>query len=130
MVEYTVSSGNIFKDLGFENPDEELAKVKLASKINRLIADMDMTQKETADFLGISRKKMTDLRNGRLGKITLDMLFFFLGKLNHQVEIRVIPKSEYDTTETISVAVSYEVTNAKPDLTEQVAFEQNQEVDI
>lgn len=44
MVEYTVSSGNIFKDLGFENPDEELAKVKLASKINRLIADKGMTQ--------------------------------------------------------------------------------------
>ena len=107
MVKYTVSSGNIFKDLGFENPDEELAKVKLASKINRLIADKGMTQKEATDFLGISRKKMTDLRNGRLGKITLDMLFFFLGKLNHQIEIRVIPKSGYDTTETISVAVSY-----------------------
>jgi predicted XRE-type DNA-binding protein len=65
MVEYTVSSGNIFKDLGFENPDEELAKVKLASKINRLLADKSMTQKETADFWGISRKKMTYLRNGR-----------------------------------------------------------------
>jgi len=43
---YTVSSGNIFKDLGFPNPDEELAKVKLASKINRLITDKGMTQKE------------------------------------------------------------------------------------
>ncbi len=31
--DYFVGSGNVFKDLGFENPDEELAKVKLASII-------------------------------------------------------------------------------------------------
>jgi len=41
MADYTVSSGNIFKDLEFPNPDEELAKVKLGSKINSLIADRE-----------------------------------------------------------------------------------------
>ena len=102
MAEYTISSGNIFKDLGFPNPDEELAKVKLASKINHLIADKGMTQKEAAEFLGISRSKMTDLRNGRLGKFSIDLLFSLLGKLDHHIEIRVSPKSEM--TETITVA--------------------------
>jgi predicted XRE-type DNA-binding protein len=103
MANYTVSSGNIFKDLGFPNPDEELAKVKLASKINCLIASKGMTQKEAADFLGISRSKMSDLRNGRLGRFTLGLLSSFWGKLEHQIEIRVSPK--YETKETISVAV-------------------------
>ena len=102
MADYTMSSGNIFKDLGFPHPDEELAKVELASKINRLIADKGMTQKEAAEFLGMSRKKMTALRNGRLGDFTLDMLFSCLGKLDYQIEIRVIPR--YDTKETINVA--------------------------
>ena len=51
MADYTISSGNIFKDLGFPNPDEELAKVKLASKINRLIADQGMTQKEAEQLM-------------------------------------------------------------------------------
>lgn len=83
MAEYTISSGNIFKDLGFPNPDEELAKVKLASKINRLIADQGMTQKEAAQFLEISRSKMTALRNGRLGNFSIDLLFALLGKLDH-----------------------------------------------
>ena len=83
MADYTISSGNIFKDLGFPNPDEELAKVKLASKINRLIADQGMTQKEASEFLGISRSKMTSLRNGRLGQLSIDLLFSLLGKLDY-----------------------------------------------
>ncbi len=33
MTEYTISSGNIFEDLGFANAEEKLAKVKLASVI-------------------------------------------------------------------------------------------------
>ena len=84
MEDYTTSPGNIFKDLGFPNPDEELAKVRLASKINRLIADQGMTQKEASEFLGISRSKMTSLRNGRLGKFSKDLLFSLLQKLDHQ----------------------------------------------
>ena len=83
MADYTISSGNIFKDLGFPNPDEELVKVKLASKINRLIADQGRTQKEASELLGISRSKMTSLRNGRLGQFSIDLLFYLLGKLDY-----------------------------------------------
>ena len=83
MADYTISSGNIFKDFGFPNPDEELVKVKLASAINRLIADQKMTQKEASEFLGISRSKMTSLRNGRLGQFSIDLLFSLLGKLDY-----------------------------------------------
>ena len=75
MADYTISSGNIFKDLGFPNPKEELAKVKLASKINRLIADQERTQKGASEFLGLSKSKMTALRNGRLGTFSIGLLF-------------------------------------------------------
>ena len=51
MADYTISSGNIFKDLGFPNLDEELAKVKLTSKINHLIANQGMTQKEAEQLM-------------------------------------------------------------------------------
>ncbi len=50
MAEFTLSSGNVFKDLGLLNPDERLAKAKLAHEINSLIADQGMTQKKAADF--------------------------------------------------------------------------------
>ena len=105
MPNYTPSSGNVFKDLGLLNPDERLAKAKLTYKINRLIADQGMTQKQAADFLGLSRSKMTNLRNGRLKNLTIDHLFSLLGKLDYHIEIRVSPKSNRGTQESIDVAV-------------------------
>ena len=105
MSDYTRSSGNVFKDLGLSSSDERLAKAKLAYKINRLIADQGMSQKKAADFLGISRSKMTELRNGRLKGFTIDCLFSLLGKLDHQIEIRVRPKLDQKTEETIDVAL-------------------------
>ena len=86
MANYTVSSGNVFKDLGLPTPDERLAKAKLAYKINHFIADQEMTQKEAADLLGISRSKMTELRNGRLQHFTIDGLFSLMEKLRCHVE--------------------------------------------
>ena len=105
MTDYTPSSGNVFKDLELPSPDERLAKAKLAYKINDLIAERSMTQEEAADFLQMSRSKMTDLRNGRLQGFTIDCLFSLLGKLDYQIEIRVRPKSSRKTQETINVAL-------------------------
>ena len=105
MADYTHGSGNVFKDLGLPDPDERLAKAKLAYKINRLIADRGITQKEAADFLQLSRAKMTDLRNGRLNSFTIDNLFSLLGKLDYHIEIRVRPKSTQETQGTINVAL-------------------------
>ena len=82
MVDYTLSSGNVFKDLGLPSPDERLAKAKLAYKINRSIADQGMTQKNAANFLGISRSKMMALRNGRLTNFTIDYLVSLFRRMN------------------------------------------------
>ena len=87
MADYTLGSGNVFKDLGLPSPDERLAKAKFAYKINRLITDRGMTQKEAADFLQISRSKMTALRNGRLKNFTIDHLVSLLGKLDPHIEL-------------------------------------------
>ena len=78
MADYTISSGDTFKDLVFPNPDEELARIKLASKVNRLIADQGLTQKDGSEFLGISRSKMTSPRNDRLGQFSINLLFSLL----------------------------------------------------
>ena len=97
MLDYTISSGNIFKDLGFPNPDEELAKVKLASKIDRLIADQGMTQKEASEFLGISKSKIISLRNGRLGQFSIELLFSLLEKLDYDEAIIIKDELSFTT---------------------------------
>ena len=86
MEDYTPGSGNVFKDLGLPSPDERLAKAKLAYKINHFIAERGMTQKAAAGFLGISRSKMTALRNGRLKSFTIDFLFSLMEKLEYHTE--------------------------------------------
>ena len=86
MVDYTLSSGNVFQDLGLPLPDERLAKAKLAYKINRLIANQRITQKDAANFLGISRSKMTALRNGRLQNFTIDHLASLFRRMNSDLQ--------------------------------------------
>ena len=86
MADYTLSSGNVFQDLGLPLPDERLAKAKLAYKINRLIADQRITQKDAANFLGISRSKMTALRNGRLQNFTIDYLVSLFRRMNSDLQ--------------------------------------------
>ncbi|RKU29106.1 transcriptional regulator [Candidatus Poribacteria bacterium] len=81
MANYTLSSGNVFKDLELPTPDERLAKAKLVYRINHLIAAQGMTQKDAANCLEISRYKMTQLRNGRLNSFTVDDLDSLLKKL-------------------------------------------------
>ena len=70
MPDYIPSSGNVFKDLGLPTPDERLAKAKLAYKINRLIADQGLTQKEAADFLGPE-----SVKNDRFEKRPIEELY-------------------------------------------------------
>ena len=86
MADYTLSSGNVFKDLGLPSPDERLAKAKLAYKINRLIADQGMAQRNATDVLGISRSKMTALRNGRLQNFTIDHLVSLFRRMDSDLQ--------------------------------------------
>lgn len=91
--EYTVGSGNVFKDLDFGRP-EELAKSDLAIQINRIIAQMGWTQKKAAGILGIDQPKISALKNGRLGGFSLERLLSFLRALDQDIDIVVRPKTD------------------------------------
>lgn len=89
MADYVRGSGNVYKDLGFENPEEELAKARLASMIYDIIEERGLTQVKAARILGIDQPKVSALRNGRLGGFSLERLFSFLRKLDCDIEIIV-----------------------------------------
>ena len=86
VADYTSSSGNVFKDMGLHSPEERLLKATLVHKINCLIANLGLTQQEAAVFFGLSRTKMTELKNGRLENVTVPTLLSLLQKLNEQPE--------------------------------------------
>jgi predicted XRE-type DNA-binding protein len=68
-IEYEDSSGNVFADLGLPNPEERLAKSRLASMIYDIIEERELTQVEAAKILGISQPKVSALRNKVAGTL-------------------------------------------------------------
>ena len=85
----TRGSVNIFKDLGFDNPEEYQAKAELALYIIQIIEERHLTQKEAAAVIGAAQPDLSKLKNGQLTGFTLDRLFSFLLRLNRNIEIRV-----------------------------------------
>ena len=51
----TASSGNVFADLGFANPDEELLKAKLVREIRGILKRRKLTQTRAAVLLGLKQ---------------------------------------------------------------------------
>ena len=91
--DYTVGSGNVFVDLGVPEPEEALAKAKLAHAINEIIARRRLTQARAAEILGIDQPKVSALKHGRLCGFSTERLFRLLIALDHNVEIVVTPKT-------------------------------------
>ena len=91
-IEIQSSSGNVFADLGLENPTELLVKAELACQIKRLIEHQQMTQAIAAEILGIDQPKVSALMNGKLTGFSIPRLFRFLNALGQDVEIIVREK--------------------------------------
>lgn len=85
------SSGNVFADLGIENPEEALAKSELARQIAKLIKKKKLTQKRAAEILGIDQPKISALIRGRLRSFSLERLIRFLNELGQDVSIMISP---------------------------------------
>jgi predicted XRE-type DNA-binding protein len=85
----TPSTGNVFADLGFAEPEEELTKAELASHIRQIIRRRRLTQVAAAALMGIDQPKVSALLNGRLTNFSTDRLMRLLTALGQDVEIVV-----------------------------------------
>jgi predicted XRE-type DNA-binding protein len=106
MADYVKGSGNVYRDLGFECPEEELAKSRLASMIYDIIEERRLTQVEAARILGIDQPKVSYLKNGRLGGFSYERLFSFLRKLDCDIEIVVRERSKNQPAAEITVSAA------------------------
>lgn len=89
----TASSGNVFADLGFPEPEEELAKAQLASRIQDIIKEQRLTQTAAASLMGIDQPKVSALLNGRLTNFSSGRLMRLLTALGQDVEIVIKRRS-------------------------------------
>jgi predicted XRE-type DNA-binding protein len=91
-IKATRSSGNVFADLGRPQPEEALAKARLAYEIEKGIRKRGLAQAEAGKVLGIDQPKVSALRNGRLSGFSVERLIRFLNALSRDVEIVVSEK--------------------------------------
>jgi predicted XRE-type DNA-binding protein len=91
-ITYTESSGNVFADLGIDEPEEHLAKAQLVSRIAELIAEREVTQVRAAQILGVPQPKVSALLRGDFTGFSLERLFRLLIALDNDVSIVVAPK--------------------------------------
>ncbi len=89
-LDYVVSSGNVFADLGVPNPEEALAKAELANKISELIRERKLTQAKAAKLLGIDQPKVSMRLRGRLTGFSIERLMRFLMLLGQDIKITVV----------------------------------------
>ncbi len=89
------SSGNVFADLGIENPEEYLAKSELAAEILRIIQRQHLTQAKAGKVLGLRQPKVSDLLRGRLDGFSTDRLLRFITLLGYNVQIKLSKASAH-----------------------------------
>jgi predicted XRE-type DNA-binding protein len=98
------SSGNVYADLGFANPELERAKADLAREIRSVIDIRGMTQAEAGKLFGVDQADVSRITRGRLGGYSLERLITMLSRLNVRVEIHVLPFEDSELKSSVSVA--------------------------
>lgn len=84
---FTQGSDNPFADLGFANPDLELAKSRLVMEIDRVIAERGLSQVEAGRIIGLPQPKLSQLLGGHWKSYSVDRLTRYLNKLGVTVRV-------------------------------------------
>jgi predicted XRE-type DNA-binding protein len=92
-IEFEMSSGNIFADLGFDNAEEMLLKSELVRQINNTIQGRELNSIQARDLLNIDENILANLSRGRLTELTLENLFRYLTVLGRDLEVVLKPLS-------------------------------------
>jgi predicted XRE-type DNA-binding protein len=85
------STGNVFADLGFANPEREQLKAHLTLQIYRAIKQRGLNQTEAGEILGIKQPHVSALMRNRSGNFSVERLMDFLTALGQDVQITVKP---------------------------------------
>lgn len=85
--DFTVGSGNVFRDLGLDSPEEELTKAGLALRIHDRVKALGLNVTKAALRLGIPQPKASRLLRGHADGFSAEKLLTFLTKLGQDVRI-------------------------------------------
>ena len=83
------SSGNVFRDLGFDAQEAENLRLRseLMIHIRKLIGRRELTQAAAAKLFGVTQPRVSDLVRGRIDLFSIDMLVKMLAQAGVQVRL-------------------------------------------
>ena len=88
-IEYEVGSGNVFADIGVDDPTDACAKAELTKKITAMIERRRVTDSAAAALLGIDRGEISRLLSGHFDAFSVATLTGFARKLEQSAETRI-----------------------------------------
>ncbi|MDE0085954.1 MAG: XRE family transcriptional regulator [Candidatus Poribacteria bacterium] len=101
-------SGNVFRDLEIPNPEEYLAKTRLALIIKDIITESGLERRDAAKMLDLSESELSALLDdGLLDDFSVDYLFSLIRNLDCEVEIVVRGKPAYNPTTEINISIPF-----------------------
>lgn len=88
-IEYEVTTGNVFADLGLPDPEVSEMKTRVALEIQRRVKERKLTQARVAALTKLSQPNVSALMNMRLQGFSLERLIETAGSLGSRVELQV-----------------------------------------
>jgi predicted XRE-type DNA-binding protein len=91
--EVTVSSGNVFADLGFDSAEAQVLALRadLMIELEKQLKAQRLTQTAAAKVLGVSQSRISDLMRGKAENFSLDMLVTFAARMGKPARIVLSP---------------------------------------
>jgi predicted XRE-type DNA-binding protein len=92
-VKVTLSTGNVFRDLGFSKGESEhlLIRADLLIQLQKAIAAKGLKQAEAAKVLHVTQPRVSDLLRGRIDLFSTDAVIDMLARLGIGVRLVVTP---------------------------------------
>ncbi len=88
-LEVVRGSGNVFRDLRYENADVEQFKAILAAEIIKALDREGLSVRGAHSLTGTAAADFSRIRNADLGRFTADRLMSIINRLGSRVEVKV-----------------------------------------
>ena len=87
----TTGSGNVFRDLGFDEAEAENLKLRseLMIRVEKFVKQSGMTQADASQLLGITQPRLNQLLKGKIQLFSLDALVNMLAQAGMRVRMTV-----------------------------------------
>jgi len=88
------SSGNVFKDIGFDNDEAEslLVRAQLISALKDVIESSGLSQRQMAKVMGVQQPRIAEIMSMKTHLFSSDLLMRLLSRLGKKVSVIIEDK--------------------------------------